>query len=115
MFFLEAKIALKDLPSSGRVLKCVNVGKRSVKAPIINDINKRDAHMRSQCVDVTVWIPACLLEIVPHQRLKVQLSPKQISSMIGHAVHLPARNVDLITKEGLNILSIKEQNVALVR
>lgn len=54
------------------------------------------------------YVPAELLEIVPHQPITRILPPMLQESMIEYAVRKPSYNLNLIVKEGLRDLGIPE-------
>jgi hypothetical protein len=100
--------ALVDLASfTGNDLLCVNVGKRVKR---IVGMNQTDpTQMRRQTLDGAVWIPACLLEILPNQAVHNLLSANDTAEMIKQAVRLPAANAGRIVQEGLEILGAKSR------
>lgn len=63
--------------------------------------------MRKQTLEGAIWIPACLLEIVPNQPMTAPLQPRHTSEMIRYALRYPAANAALIDQEGLELLGLK--------
>jgi hypothetical protein len=84
-------------------LLCVNVGNR------VKSFRRTptDEQMREQTLGGAQWIPACLLEIVPHQQTAAPLSANHTTEMLKDAVRLPAENAGLIDSEGLDILGFR--------
>jgi eukaryotic translation initiation factor 2C len=94
--------ALVDLgPFSGDELLCVNVGKKVENLDTANETK-----MRKQTLDGAIWIPACLLEILPNQAVHGLLSADNTAQMIKQAVRLPAANAGRIVQEGLEVLGV---------
>jgi hypothetical protein len=59
--------------------------------------------LKDQSEQGAIWIPACLLEIVPNQPVTMPLNPGHTTLMIDNALRLPAPNVKYISTEGLNV------------
>lgn len=85
---------------------CINVGKR-VKTKKMENSPPEDGLMRSQSAQGALWIPACLLQIIPGQVIKTTLNNMHTSEMIRHALRLPAENVGLLEEEGLDIMGVR--------
>jgi hypothetical protein len=90
---------------------CVNVGKR-VKSCKSGKTTLDE--MKKQTVDGAQWIPACLLEILPFQPMPGLMNAVHTAGMVKHAVHLPAENVALLDREGLDMLGVKSGNTRMV-
>ncbi|ORX99403.1 Piwi domain-domain-containing protein [Clohesyomyces aquaticus] len=94
-------------------LLCVNVGKKINMKEVDRIVGatcpsrKNEVRMRTLCEKGAIWVPACMLEIVPYQPVKGLLSARHTADMIDHALRLPGPNAELIDKEGLNLLGIK--------
>jgi hypothetical protein len=110
--FIDVISILESATPAGLV--CVNVGRR-VKSKHGQQL--AESQVKEQTEGGALWIPACLLEIVPNQVISMTLGSSHTSDMIKCAAHLPARNVDLITKEGFKMLGLtkSEQKSSLVK
>jgi hypothetical protein len=91
-------------------LICVNVGKRVQSFKDKPTVDQ----MKQQHLDGAQWIPAGLLEILPFQPMTGQMSGRQTTEMLKHALHYPAKNAGLIDLEGLTMMGVKSGNNELV-
>ncbi|KAJ4305566.1 hypothetical protein N0V90_001097 [Kalmusia sp. IMI 367209] len=105
----DARVAPHDLPNNAFDRKCINVGKEVNHIETAN-VNVRDQCMREQSTGGAIWIPACLLEIIPNQKLSVQLDgASQLPALVPHSVHLPNPNVTYIWNEAcLRLLGVDD-------
>lgn len=65
--------------------------------------------MREQSEKGAQWIPACLLQILPHQVIRSTLPTSHVPGMMAKALRLPAHNAAMIVKEGFKILGATEE------